>query len=122
MVGVDGQPAKELRNAGAARAELDILGAHVEAQRRHYAHALEAVSLEAAGVLPADELQRLHDLHAELERALRASLQQQEAGRPSRHARAAEAVAAHERRAATDSQGGLADRRGAVDSAVCTLQ
>jgi hypothetical protein len=58
-----------------------LLGAHVEAQRRQYAQALEALSLEAALVLPPDELQALYDCHAQLEGSMRAALRRQEASR-----------------------------------------
>ena len=120
MLDTNGHPATELRAAAPLRAELDILGAHVEAQRRHYAQALEALSLEAAVVLPADELQRLHDVHAELERAMRASLRNHEAARPSHHARARANGGAAEWSAEALARGGGAG--GDVDSAVCTVQ
>ncbi|KAJ1640753.1 hypothetical protein T492DRAFT_1138661 [Pavlovales sp. CCMP2436] len=66
---------------------VDILGAQVEAHRRNYSQAIAQLSQVAAAVLPAEEMQRLRDLHVDLERAMRTSLQWQEARRSSRNAR-----------------------------------
>mmetsp|Transcript_11912 Transcript_11912/g.31112 ORF Transcript_11912/g.31112 Transcript_11912/m.31112 type:complete len:255 (-) Transcript_11912:67-831(-) len=87
MVEADPDPySAHVHSAPHVRAELALLGAQVEAQRRQYASALEQLSIEAAIALPPSELQQLHDLNSELERALRAALAQHEAARPSRRA------------------------------------
>lgn len=125
MADADPDPyARHVHQASHARAELALLGAHVEAARRQYASALEQLSIEAAIALPPSELQRLHDLNAELERALRVGLAAQEASRPSRQGEGsgADAAAGMLGRHAAPVLAGDAAAASSDESAVCSLQ